>query len=814
MLQKHPAVKLAVLFLAFMISIQTGCKKSDSITDPGPTLEPPVKADDAIKVTATITGTVIDENNKPVAGATVSSGTYAATTDAMGNFIIKDANISKANGNVSVVKQGYFKGIRSFVTVAGKNNYIKIQLIKQIVTGTVTASSGGVVNTLDGASITFPANAFVTQSGAAFSGTVFVYAYWIDPTANNLPLIMPGDLRGVDSSNGEYILKSYGMLGAELKDNAGNILKIATGKTATVSFPIPSSLLATAPQSIPLWHFDETVARWKQEGTATKSGNNYIGQVDKFSFWNCDIPGNLINLDLRLVNSANNLPLANTMVKITSLSTNTSAYGYTNDSGFVSGPVPKNQALKMDVIAGTACATNTVIYTQNIGPYTANTSLGNVSVTVPVNQTINFTATLVNCSNQPVTNGYISLILSNGNSTIAYTNASGAINISLPYCGGSTSYTYTGVDLSNGNYSAIATGTATGNNVNLGTLTACGNTINVNGVYIAGSIDNNAVLWKDGVPQLLTNISANQFNHYAYALETIIYNNDVYVFGEEDDSTIANGWTGVLKIWKNGVATNITSGTTEVYGRAFDIYNGDIYVTGSETINNTDFLKVWKNGVGTVLTKDTFDYGLVNDIKVINGDVYICGYLTKLSPSGNYTSGNITRPVYWKNGVITILSNTSHYSEAKGVFSYNGDVYFTGSDTSLPVYWKNGLRNVFSIPSPYIAGETNKIFIDNGDIYAAGEVSQLIQTTGGSYTHSNLLYWKNNTSNILTNYSASPTAPYIELSDIYVKNNIVYTIGNRESSPFSYYYFQNSVPVPLSGFTSSQDVWVYSIFVK
>ena len=339
---QHCARLSAILGLALLFALPA-CKKSDSITDPNPGLEAPVKADDAVKVTATITGTVIDENNKPVTGATVTSATYATTTDAMGNFVFKNISVSAANGNVTVVKAGYFKGIRSFVTEAGKNNYVKIQLIKQVVTGTVTASAGGVINTLDGASITFPANAFVTQSGAVYAGTVFVYAKWIDPTAANLPLIIPGDLRGIDSSNGEYILKSYGMVGAELQDNSGNILKLAPGKTATVSFPIPVSLQASAPQSIPLWHFDEAAARWKQEGTATKNGNNYTGQVNKFSFWNVDVPGNFITLDLRLINNANNLPLANTMVKITSLTTGMTAYDFTNDSGYVAGYVPKTK---------------------------------------------------------------------------------------------------------------------------------------------------------------------------------------------------------------------------------------------------------------------------------------------------------------------------------------------------------------------------------------------------------------------------------------------------------------------------------------
>ena len=60
---------------------------------------------------------------------------------------------------------------------------------------------------------------------------------------------MPGDLRGVDSSNGEYILKSYGYAGCRIKDNAGNILKLPQVKQLPLSFR--SIFITTAPQSIP-----------------------------------------------------------------------------------------------------------------------------------------------------------------------------------------------------------------------------------------------------------------------------------------------------------------------------------------------------------------------------------------------------------------------------------------------------------------------------------------------------------------------------------------------------------------------------------
>jgi hypothetical protein len=819
MLLKKISTLLLATTLILFFAVQTGCKKNDAIKDTSPVLETPTIADDAVKVTATVTGSVIDENNKPVAGAAVTAANASTTTDAMGNFVFKNINISAANGFVTVNKSGYFKGIRSFVTDAGKNNYVKIQLIKQVVSGTVNGANGGSVNTLTGAAITFPAGAFVTANGIAYSGNVIVYAHWIDPTAANLPLVIPGDLRGINSSNGEYLLKSYGMVGAEFTDNGGNALKIAPGKTAAISFPIPTSLQATAPATIPLWHFDEATARWKEEGSATKSGNNYTGQVNKFSFWNVDVPGNFIRLDMLLKNATNNLPLANTLVKITSLTTNISAYDNTNDSGYVSGYVPKNENLKLEVIVGTACANNTVVYSQNIGPYTSNTSLGSISVTLPANQVINFTGSLVNCSNQPVTNGYISLSLANGASTIAYANATGAVNFSVIHCGGTQTYTYNGVDLATGAYSTTAAGSATTATVNLGTVSACGNVINTNGVYIAGYIDKNAVLWKDGVPTFLTNNPPASPFKFAVAVKTVVNNNDVYVLGYEEDSTMANGNVSTVKIWKNGQLTNITSGTTYATALGLAVYNGDVYIAGfEETSTNNIVPKFWKNGVANNLTIDTFSNGEAHNIEVVNGDVYVVGSVTKVfSPN----SSVVERPVYWKNGVLNILPSVGpHNVSAYDIAFIGTDIYISGTDLinattqdTRAVYWKNGIKSNLPITGNHQRSEAYFMCADNNDLYIAGFMTFYDNTQGGqSYT--NGLYWKNNNAVPLTNFTNFFNEAYIY--DIFVKNNIVYTVGQlglsgASSSPL---FFQNGIAVPLTGLNATQDAAAYGVTVK
>jgi hypothetical protein len=797
----HPFTKVfSIIALCFIFF--AACKKNDDLIEPiKPPIETPPTANDAVKVAATVTGSVIDENNKPVANAAVTAGTATTTTDAMGNFSFRNIVISVLNGSVTVNKAGYFKGIRNFVTEEGKNNFVKIQLIKQTLTGTIASASGGTVTTNGGAIINFPASAFVTAAGAPYTGNVKVYSTWIDPTAANLPLVVPGDLRGLNSSNGEYLLKSYGMVGAELKDDNGNTLKIATGKTAGITFPIPASLDATAPATIPLWHFDEVTNRWREEGTATKNGNTYTAQVNKFSFWNVDVPANFVYLDMRLVNSANNLPLANTLVKITSLATNTSAYDHTNDSGYVGGYVPKNESLKLEVIGGTTCNTNTVIYTQNIGPYTSNTNLGNINVTVPVNQVINFTGTVKGCNNLPVSNGYVSLSLANGTSTIAYTNANGVVNFSLIHCGGTTQYTYNAVDLSNGNYSNTATGTATGTNVNLGIIAACGNTINLSGVYIVGTIDGRVVVWKDGIPTYYTPVPTN--GSYAYAAKVLVYNNDLYVLGAIEDSTAA-GYINTVKLWKNGVESTIATGLTSgVIDFGLDVYNNDAYVTILED-NNPNQNRYWKNGIAITLNKGTFDIAEVDDIQVINGNVFASGSASRFATSEH-------KAVYWVNGVMNIVPNTSSSSYTEGIFVSGSDIYLAGKDSLDDVYWKNGVKTILPVPSPYNRVSANVLFVQNNDVYIAGSHDFLGQQGNGGYA--NASYWKNGVASILTNYTSIKSA---NLLDVFVKNNVVYTVGYLEDGPTSItpLYYQNNVPVPLSGFNNTQDVYLGGIFVQ
>ena len=424
---------------------------------------------DNITVTAGVRGIVIDEAGRPVSGALVTCGAQTQSTDRYGSFSFRNISISKANGSVKVVKNGYFTHYRTFVSTAGMIHQVRIQLLPKSNSGTFDAVTGGTVSLPNGAKLVMPANAVADASGNAYSGQVQVAMIWINPAANNLPEIVMGDLRGVTTTGQERGLETFGMIGVELTSPSGQPLNVASGKKADLTFPIPATLSGTAPATIDLWHFNEARARWIQEGSATRVGNNYQAQVSHFSFWNCDAPFPLIDLCMTLQSATGNLPLNNVSVRIRRPN-NSDRHGITDSVGRLCGKVPKNEVLTLLVLD--QCG-NTV-YTQNIGPFSQNTDLGVIQVTIPVVNQLTITGTVTDCNNNPVANG-AALIYTGG--AYAYTArvTNGTFTHTILRCtGAALNFTVLGVDYTSLQQGVPYSGSGTTGTVNVGTVQACG----------------------------------------------------------------------------------------------------------------------------------------------------------------------------------------------------------------------------------------------------------------------------------------------------------------------------------------------------
>src|SRR4030095_4869634 len=98
-------------------------------------------------------------------------------------------------------KAGYFAAYRCFSATSGTNQVV-IKLTKKNLSGTVSGTNGGEVNLSNGTKISLPANGVVKASdNSSYTGTVNVYASYIDPTAADILQRVPGSFMANDRND-------------------------------------------------------------------------------------------------------------------------------------------------------------------------------------------------------------------------------------------------------------------------------------------------------------------------------------------------------------------------------------------------------------------------------------------------------------------------------------------------------------------------------------------------------------------------------------------------------------------------------------
>ncbi len=466
--------RLYLLLFSFIILLSIDACNDDDITDdPGISEPDPITPDLTVKVTASVAGFVIDESGSPVVYANVLAGEKQVSTDEFGYFKITNTSLAEFAGLVKVSKNGYFEGYETFVPEEGKQTFVRVKLLAKTDVGIINATSGGTATTIDGATVSLPANAVVVASNnTSYTGEVHVNVRLINPSDsqdNDLSADKPGDSRGINEEGYIKALKSFSTIAVELLASNGQLLQIAAGKSATITLPIPSALAADAPASIDLWSFDTATGLWKKEGSATKTGNTYVGTVTHFSFWEGAEGIPLVNFTARIVD-ASAQPLANVPVTITIAGMPKNAghgrFGYTDANGYITGAVFANTNLVLDI--ATPCAISA--YSHEFATAAADIDLGTLTGNLGQNM-VTLSGTVVNCNNQPVTNGYIQTYDNGFYNRIAINNGS---------------FTFTGLVCTNTEVNIVVVDNTTliqntpktvtinpGAN-NLGTITACG----------------------------------------------------------------------------------------------------------------------------------------------------------------------------------------------------------------------------------------------------------------------------------------------------------------------------------------------------
>jgi hypothetical protein len=559
-----------VLFAVIIVLISIECRKELS----GENAFPGQGSYQSSPISATLQGNIIDENDQPAEGVVVTVGTKTATTNSHGYFRITDASLDKNASLVTAEQAGYFKAYRTFSATSGVNQVV-IKLIKKTLAGTIDAASGGSVTLSNGSKVLLAANGVTKANGTAYAGSVSVYASYIDPASNDIGKKVPGSFMGDDKNNKRVVLSSYGMLAVNLESSAGEKLQIAANSSAALTIPIPTSISSSAPASISLWYIDEQTGVWKEQGTAQKEGNNYVGNVKHFSYWNCDSLLPAIGFSATFKTSEN-VPLANTYIVIkpnTSDSANGFAHGYTDSLGQINGLIPANINLTIEIYD--QCGN--VVYSKNIGPFAANTDLGTIIISNSANYITTIKGKLLSCSNTPVMHGYATIYFNDFVYNVSV-NDQGEFSTNIISCYGIPGeFQILGVDETAQQQGTLTTFSVNSQVIDAGNIMACGTSsaqyINYNVDGVDHTISNNT---NDSF-YCYTSTSVNQFNTYdSYITGYHAPDNfSLYFSGDKAAGVYPVNFMSVLNYNRIGLAKPFNTTLTSFPQNIGDYYEGN-----------------------------------------------------------------------------------------------------------------------------------------------------------------------------------------------------------------------------------------------
>lgn len=235
-------------------------------------------------------------------------------------------------------------------------------------------------------------------------------------------------------------------------------------------------------------------------------------------------------------------------------------------------------------------------------------------------------------------------------------------------------------------------------------------------VYYGGcDANSHPVLWKNGVPQVLS-------NEYGCVTDLTVANGKLYASGYVNSHPV---------YWEDGQIVSLPEDPNSYYSgyvtTAIYVSGNDIYVTGylGSELNTGKGAYLWKNGVCQKLSDKESE---ARDVCVYNNTVYVVG-------SEKYTDGGIQKSVMWVNGAVQdvqVTTNNGLGSKATAVAIKDGKPYVLAEGWIGSAYdgdykgfvWHGGtVTNI----SNYGCDRPRALFIHNNDIYIAG--------TYGEYTN-------------------------------------------------------------------------------
>lgn len=155
------------------------------------------------------------------------------------------------------------------------------------------------------------------------------------------------------------------------------------------------------------------------------------------------------------------------------------------------------------------------------------------------------------------------------------------------------------------------------------------------GFYIVGIYDGLPAVWKNNEIYLLSKTGTGK------AVDLFVNDKDIYIVGSLNE---------VATLWKNGIPITLSNSKNKSEAISITAIDNDIFIIG----NDGRAAKLWKNSQEFTLTND----GFVSSLITINKDVFIAGteYKLKQTSNGEMAGSNA---LIWKNDKVFETLNKS-----------------------------------------------------------------------------------------------------------------------------------------------------------
>ena len=405
---------MACIVLLTLITI--GCQKDSTEFTPD--------GNQSQFVTANIFGVVLDENDDPVENAEISYRGNQTISDKNGVYTLNGVNIDSDHNVLNISKDGYHLHSRTFRSKSDNTVQLRSEMIRLEFQQSFQSSAGGTL-VVEGASVEFVANSIVTESGDEYQGEVKVAMTYISDDTDKIATRLPGDLSTITKDDQIQSQEFYGAVSVVLQSPDGQKLQIKDGSTAILKISAPDGLNASNTNAG--W-FDHSIGLWQEESAGTLVGGDVVVEVSHFTWWHIykSIPHIIISG--RVVDQ-NGTAITNKYIHVFNEDGYVVSTGILNADGTFGGLVPADMNLTFEIYDYSGgCDFPQWIYSDVIGPYSQDTQLGDITITLDGTTLCTVTGTAVDCDGNSITDGFVRL----ANSYHQITD--GSFNASIVVC--------------------------------------------------------------------------------------------------------------------------------------------------------------------------------------------------------------------------------------------------------------------------------------------------------------------------------------------------------------------------------------------